>query len=465
MHKIYHNILILALSAMMILGFSFAASANGSDPSLPSYGPFGLFESASTESTDSVAGTPAQGTSDISSLAEDVQQIINSSSISLMMLQPDLSWTPACFSSNGAASTAVTTDNQGFVSISMYAHSLPGDILYRTYSSGSWSIWKMNGAHSPWTAGVRIEAVQIRLGALMGKHFDVYYSATLSDGTVCDWSRNGATNGSISTGQYITALQIALYPRGTGPSANSSGSVLAAAYEGIRFDGGLPTYSSGTGLPYTGWVWYDNTTRYYFVDSVAVTGWQSIDGYRYFFESDGKLVTDLEPYLNSGGPFFIRINKEMNCMTVFVQDETGNFSIPYKVFLCSTGDDTPIGIFHTPAKYRWQLMNTGEYCQFCTRLGSGLHILMHSVIYESPNPYSLKNSTYNYLGYNRSHGCIRLTTRDARWLYEHCPVGTSVEVYQSAIPGPYDRPGIDEFVTDLQTWDPTDIEVPENAVN
>ena len=381
-----------------------------------------------------------------------------------MMLQPDLSWTPACFAGNGGTASTATVNNQGFVSMSMYANSLPGDILYRTYASGRWTNWRMNGVHSTWSQGVCVEAVQIRLGALMAKHFDVYYAATLSDGTVCDWSRNGATNGSLNTGRYITAMQIGLYPKGTGPSANSSKSVVAAAYEGISFNGGLPTYSSGTGEPFTGWVWYDNTTRYYFVDGSAVTGWQSIDGYRYFFESDGKLVTDLEPYLNSSGPYFIRINKQMNCMTVYVQDESGNFTIPYKAFLCSTGGDTPIGTFHTPAKYRWQLMNTGEYCQFCTRLGSGLHILMHSVIYQSANPYTLKNSTYNYLGYNSSHGCIRLTTRDARWIYEHCAIGTSINVYQSDIPGPYDRPCIDEFVTDLQTWDPTDIEVPENGL-
>ena len=42
-------------------------------------------------------------------------------------------------------------------------------------------------------------------------------------------------------------------------------------------------------------------------------------------------------------------------------------------------------------------MNTDEYCQYCTRLDQGIPILLHSVIYERPDPYTLKPVTYNYL--------------------------------------------------------------------
>ena len=45
---------------------------------------------------------------------------------------------------------------------------------------------------------------------------------------------------------------------------------------------------------FTGWVWNDRD-RYYVVDNSIVTGWQYIDGYKYYFEGDGRLVTDLEP--------------------------------------------------------------------------------------------------------------------------------------------------------------------------
>ena len=69
-------------------------------------------------------------------------------------------------------------------------------------------------------------------------------------------------------------------------------------------------------------------------------------------------------------------------MTIFVQDGANGYIIPLKSFLTSTGEDTPIGSFRTPEKYRWRLMIHGLYTQYATRLGSGLPILMHSVIYD-----------------------------------------------------------------------------------
>ena len=170
------------------------------------------------------------------------------------------------------------------------------------------------------------------------------------------------------------------------------------------------------------------------VDNSIVTGWQYIDGYKYYFEGDGRLVTDLEPYLNYQGQFKIKINKQMNCLTIYIPDGDNGYIIPYKSFLCSTGDDTPLGEHKTPEKYRWRLMNTDEYCQYLTRLDAGIPILLHSVIYERPDPYTLKAFTYNYLGATKSHGCIRLTTADSRWIYEHCALGTSITVYESPIP-------------------------------
>ena len=109
-------------------------------------------------------------------------------------------------------------------------------------------------------------------------------------------------------------------------------------------------------------------------------------------------------------------------------------------------------------------MNTDEYCQYCTRLGEGLSILLHSVIYETADPYTLKPSTYNWLGATKSHGCIRFTTRDAKWIFDNCALGTAITVYESAIPGPFDRPAIQQMISDTQTYDPTDVNVPENGL-
>lgn len=161
---------------------------------------------------------------------------------------------------------------------------------------------------------------------------------------------------------------------------------------------GRSAISVADGSNYTGWGWVDGQ-RYYFNDSYPVTGWQYIDGYKYYFAEDGKLVEDLEPIIGANGPFLIRINKQMNCMTIFVQDGANGYIIPLKSFLTSTGEDTPVGTFHTPEKYRWRLMIHGLYTQYATRLGSGLPILMHSVIYDRPGP--IQPGSW----YLQCHGC------------------------------------------------------------
>ena len=72
---------------------------------------------------------------------------------------------------------------------------------------------------------------------------------------------------------------------------------------------------------------------------------------------------------------------------------------------------------------------------------------MIHVIYETQNPYTLFPSTYNWLGENRSHGCICFTTVDSRWICEHCPLKTTVNVYESPVPSPFDHPAIKTLIS------------------
>ena len=87
---------------------------------------------------------------------------------------------------------------------------------------------------------------------------------------------------------------------------------------------------------------------------------------------------------------------------------------------------------------------------------------MIPVIYETQNPYTLLPSTYNWLGENRSNGCICFTTADSRWICEHCPLKTTVNVYESPVPSPFDHPAIKTLISMDQYYDPTDMNLPEN---
>ena len=71
--------------------------------------------------------------------------------------------------------SVLSVGDGGFLSMCIYANNLPGDVLYRTYSSArGWSNWAMNGGHTDWAAGNPVEAVQVRLNGIFGDRFDVY---------------------------------------------------------------------------------------------------------------------------------------------------------------------------------------------------------------------------------------------------------------------------------------------------
>ena len=146
-------------------------------------------------------------------------------------------------------------------------------------------------------------------------------------------------------------------------------------------------------------------------------------------------------------------------MTVYAQDGANGYILPVVSFLTTTGDDTPYGTFRIPEKYRWRLMIGDVYTQYAMRLKDGY--MIHSVIFNKQNPYTLDASTYNNLGIGRSHGCTRLKTGEMKWIYDTCPVGTSVEVYASPIPGPFEAPVLDATIPVDHNFDPTDPTVPE----
>lgn len=157
-------------------------------------------------------------------------------------------------------------------------------------------------------------------------------------------------------------------------------------------------------------------------------------------------------------PYWIKVNYSANTVTIYKKDDNGNYTIPVKAMVCSTGASTPrSGVYRTPQKARWGSL-IGSYGQYCTRVTG--QILFHSVPYlKNGDKTSLEYWEYDRLGETRSLGCIRLTVIDAKWLFDNCPLGTSVEFYSSSNPGPLGKPSakkISGYASPLKNWDPTD---------
>lgn len=361
----------------------------------------------------------------------------------------------------------ITTDGMPFSSISTFLENIFGNVLYRAYNSSTgWTGWALNGQQTFFDGNAwhPVEAIQYRFAGPVNDQYDIYYSALLSDGTQTGWGKNGETVGTMNTGLYLTGFRLAYFAKNTASGLDTSNTLKSAHADGIQYVDGQMRYIHGNGNSYTGWGWLGND-RYYFKDSVPVTGWQYIDGLKYYFGEDGRMWSDVESLLGSDGPYLIKINKEMNCMTIYAQDGGNGYIIPVKSFLTSVGDDTPVGTFKTPEKYRWRLMIHDVYTQYATRLGAGLPILIHSIIYDAANPMTVWASTYNNMGIARSAGCIRLVSGDSKWVYDHCALGTTVQVYNSSVAGPFERPTIAAEIPFEQTWDPSDPNVTQDMIN
>lgn len=158
-------------------------------------------------------------------------------------------------------------------------------------------------------------------------------------------------------------------------------------------------------------------------------------------------------------PYYIKINRQQNVVTVYGLDSKGNYTVPVKAMTCSTGvnNATPAGTFALSGKYRWHELMGKVYGQYCSRITRG--VLFHSVYYNVPSdPSSLAYNAYNRLGTQASHGCVRLNVADAKWIYDNCPSGTRVTIYDSANPGPLGKPDTIKIDTSspYRGWDPTD---------
>ena len=161
-------------------------------------------------------------------------------------------------------------------------------------------------------------------------------------------------------------------------------------------------------------------------------------------------------------PYAIKVNRAANTVTIYGLDENGQHTVPVKAMICSTarpGHTTPAGTFQL-AEYRseWRLMLDGTYGQYATCFSG--NYLFHSICYADDAHDAMIRTAYNNLGSAASMGCVRLETIDAKWIFDNCPAGTPVTVYDDAEnPGPLGKPErtVPEITEAMYNgWDPTD---------
>lgn len=175
-------------------------------------------------------------------------------------------------------------------------------------------------------------------------------------------------------------------------------------------------------------------------------------------ELEEEVVSTTKSNMNNGNPYYIRVNRLANCITIYTKDANGQYTVPVKAMACSVGStgETPLGTSKISARYEWRLLFGNTYGHYTVRFNG--HILFHSVPYMAPSNDTLKEGQYNLLGEPASQGCVRLSVADAKWIYDNCGNGTVVEVYESLDPGPLGKPSTIKIsdVSPYRGWDPTD---------
>ena len=228
-----------------------------------------------------------------------------------------------------------------------------------------------------------------------------------------------------------------------------SGSDKGQAVTGLQKIKKKYYYFSKKGVMHTGWKTINKKT-YYFIKKgdekgQAATGITKISGKVYYFNKKGVLDEDKTSSLDdmdkkaankeSDTEYLILVSKSSH--TVAVYKGSSKHWKRIKTYKCTIGaSDTPTvtGTFKMGMdsdKYYKAYYFDSEgvaRCFYATRITGGT--LFHSTLYNldgtSVQTASVRNAT---LGANLSHGCVRLYWKNAKWIYDHIPKGTTCIIY------------------------------------
>lgn len=131
-------------------------------------------------------------------------------------------------------------------------------------------------------------------------------------------------------------------------------------------------------------------------------------------------------------PYKLEVDVTNQLIKIYGPDASGEYNSFIRAMWCSTGTPSypskPGEYTLTTRRARWAEFPNwgGGKAQFWVQITP--EIAFHSVIYSRNNNKAVNMKSVNRLGKTASHGCIRLTLQDAKWIYFNAGAGTKVHI-------------------------------------
>ena len=190
-------------------------------------------------------------------------------------------------------------------------------------------------------------------------------------------------------------------------------------------------YLGDNGKMLTGWIKEGGKDYYLDKNGTMQTGYLTWGNRLYWAGADGVMIEqpcyypDMYRYAqgySSATNWLIQVDTTGNRFAVY-KGYRGNW-VPWYEWRCTTGAPgmwTPHGQFSVGGKGLY--FGSGYRCWYYTTITG--EYLIHSILYHADG-YTVRDGR---LGYNGSHGCVRLATSNAKWIYDNIPYGTKIVIW------------------------------------
>ena len=179
---------------------------------------------------------------------------------------------------------------------------------------------------------------------------------------------------------------------------------------------------------HTGWLDLNGRRVYYGSDGAMYFGTHVIDGITYYFDPYNGTLRMNEMGIkaqnySSSTQWLIMVDTSLNKVGIY----KGSYQNWGQMFYwtCTTAaasTPTPKGTYTVQSK--GMSFGSGYTCWYYTQFYG--NYLFHSILYQ---PGSMSQIQDGRLGINASHGCVRLSLSNAKWIYDNIPIGTKVVIY------------------------------------